>query len=210
MNRLLRWTLRLYPRSWRDRYGAELEALLEDKGATYVDLPDLLRGALTLRLKTNAPLLLFAAAGLCLGLAMHSWAAPDYRATVTGPHSGSTEAIQARAKDLMRNPSLHLFVQTYNLYREPRENHPLEEVLEQMRRDISIAKTSDNQVAVSFRYPDRLIAIDVARDLAIELGLKPQAEPVAMKHYKTWLLIPFGLLLGLGLGWVIPKYVRLR
>lgn len=34
MNRLLRWTLRLYPRSWRDRYGAEIEALLEDKGAT--------------------------------------------------------------------------------------------------------------------------------------------------------------------------------
>jgi hypothetical protein len=42
--------LRLYPRAWRDRYGDELLALLEDRPATPLDLLDLIRGALDARL----------------------------------------------------------------------------------------------------------------------------------------------------------------
>jgi hypothetical protein len=46
MNRLLG----LYPRAWRERYGDELVALLEEHPATLVDLIDLIRGALDARL----------------------------------------------------------------------------------------------------------------------------------------------------------------
>jgi hypothetical protein len=42
--------LRLYPRAWRDRYGDELLALLEDRPASPLDLLDLIRGALDARL----------------------------------------------------------------------------------------------------------------------------------------------------------------
>lgn len=42
--------LRLYPRAWRERYGDELVALLEEHPATLVDLFDLIRGALDARL----------------------------------------------------------------------------------------------------------------------------------------------------------------
>jgi hypothetical protein len=38
--------LRLYPRSWRARYGAELAAILEARPPTYMDRFDLVRGAL--------------------------------------------------------------------------------------------------------------------------------------------------------------------
>jgi hypothetical protein len=42
--------LRLYPRPWRDRYGDELEALLEEHPPTLADHFDLIRGALDARL----------------------------------------------------------------------------------------------------------------------------------------------------------------
>ena len=33
MKQLIRFAAKLYPRSWRERYGAEFEALLDDTGA---------------------------------------------------------------------------------------------------------------------------------------------------------------------------------
>ena len=42
--------LRLYPTAWRERYGDELDALLEDHPATVSDHLDLIRGALDARL----------------------------------------------------------------------------------------------------------------------------------------------------------------
>lgn len=41
----MRWLLRLYPRSWRARYGVELEALLDELPRTPSVAIDLLRGA---------------------------------------------------------------------------------------------------------------------------------------------------------------------
>jgi len=42
--------LRAYPRSWRERYGAEMQALLADREPGWGDLLDLARGALDARL----------------------------------------------------------------------------------------------------------------------------------------------------------------
>ena len=42
--------LRLYPRAWRERYGDELVALLEEQPASLLDHLDLIRGALDARL----------------------------------------------------------------------------------------------------------------------------------------------------------------
>ena len=46
----MRLLVRLYPRPWRARYGAELEALLEQTPATPSAVLDLLRGAAAARL----------------------------------------------------------------------------------------------------------------------------------------------------------------
>jgi len=47
--------MRLYPRAWRERYGDELVALLEEHPATLADLVDLMRGAFDARLHPQVP-----------------------------------------------------------------------------------------------------------------------------------------------------------
>jgi hypothetical protein len=47
--------LRLYPPAWRERYGDELVALLEDHPATLLDRLDLIRGAFDARLHPQVP-----------------------------------------------------------------------------------------------------------------------------------------------------------
>lgn len=45
--------LRLYPRAWRDRYGEEFEALLEQRSRSLRDSVDIVRGALDARLHVH-------------------------------------------------------------------------------------------------------------------------------------------------------------
>ena len=47
--------LRLYPQAWRERYGDELLALLQDRPASLTDHLDLIRGALDARLHPQVP-----------------------------------------------------------------------------------------------------------------------------------------------------------
>ena len=47
--------LRLYPRAWRERYGDELAALLEEHPSSLADQIDLIRGALDARLHPRVP-----------------------------------------------------------------------------------------------------------------------------------------------------------
>ena len=49
------WLLRLYPRWWRDRYGAEFEALLEDVPVSARTILDMLADALDARLQPVPP-----------------------------------------------------------------------------------------------------------------------------------------------------------
>jgi hypothetical protein len=46
----MKWLIRLYPRTWRDRYGAELEDILESRGASPGLVLDVLLGAFDARL----------------------------------------------------------------------------------------------------------------------------------------------------------------
>jgi hypothetical protein len=48
-----RWVLRLYPRRWRERYGDELDELLEEAGVDLATIWDLFRGALDAHLHRN-------------------------------------------------------------------------------------------------------------------------------------------------------------
>lgn len=43
------WLLRLYPREWRERYGEEFEALLEEHGLSPLDTLDVALGAIEAR-----------------------------------------------------------------------------------------------------------------------------------------------------------------
>jgi Gram-negative bacterial TonB protein C-terminal len=49
MRRLIRWTARFYPKAWRERYGAEFDALLEDMSPSFGDVCDVFRDVLRAR-----------------------------------------------------------------------------------------------------------------------------------------------------------------
>jgi hypothetical protein len=51
MKLLMLFVMRIYPRAWRERYGAELEALLDDTGINGRIACDVLRGALLMRVQ---------------------------------------------------------------------------------------------------------------------------------------------------------------
>jgi putative ABC transport system permease protein len=53
MTRWARLAMSLYPRRWRQRYGAELEALVDDSGAGWRTIADIAREALVLRTKDH-------------------------------------------------------------------------------------------------------------------------------------------------------------
>ena len=55
MRRLVRWTTRLYPQRWRERYGAELDALLEDVDLQWRDIASVVRLAVATRLTSPEP-----------------------------------------------------------------------------------------------------------------------------------------------------------
>jgi hypothetical protein len=50
MRTLIRWAAGCYPKAWRERYGAEFDALLEDVSPSLHDVCDVLRDALRARL----------------------------------------------------------------------------------------------------------------------------------------------------------------
>ena len=55
MKTLMGWAVRLYPAAWRERYGAEFEALLEDVGPSGGDLWNVVRGAMAMQMTTSTP-----------------------------------------------------------------------------------------------------------------------------------------------------------
>jgi hypothetical protein len=64
MRQLIRWTARLYPAPWRDRYGEELDALIEGFQPQWEDLFNVLLGALRMQMTTWNSLKVVAAAAL--------------------------------------------------------------------------------------------------------------------------------------------------
>jgi len=50
--RLTKWAARLYPRWWRERYGEEFAALLEDARPGFFGVLDVARGAMTMQMTT--------------------------------------------------------------------------------------------------------------------------------------------------------------
>src|SRR6185369_17203332 len=68
MKRRLRLAARLYPRNWRDRYGDEFEALLDDVSPSWGDAADILRGAVKVHLTSGSSFLRWSAIMGAIGL----------------------------------------------------------------------------------------------------------------------------------------------
>jgi hypothetical protein len=166
--------MQIYPASWRNRYGIEFRALLDDVNPGWREFFDVLKGALKMRM-TNAPSYLkFAAAFALFGLAASitaSFSSPkQYSAAATiritptqlaetgAPTFNAAPFVQVEEEALSRS-SLSHHIQTLELYPSQRMRVPLLEVIDGMREhDIHVSLTTTRNAAanfnISFTYPD--------------------------------------------------------
>ena len=150
---------RLYPRSWRARYGDEFDALLDDAGGGVRVFADVLGGALKMQLLTGSywrPAALAALAGAILAGAI-SLRVPDRYVSSAVVKVGATDLAAQQLQEVLSRTSLAALIQrpSMRLYPGERYRMPMEDIVEQMRtRDIRVRRSGDT-LTISFEYPDR-------------------------------------------------------
>lgn len=147
----LSWLLRLYPQAWRDRYGQEFEALVDDKGNPWQHAADIFIEALKMRIALmNWKLITsFGLAGLIVAAAV-SWQVPKRYVSqavlqVVADRGTSVEDTYGRIVELQRRTLSRTSIATImmrpdlDLYKGERAKKPLEDVIEYMKKhDVSL------------------------------------------------------------------------
>lgn len=137
----MRWLIRSYPRRWRKRYGAELEALLEDSSSGWRGCLDVAVAGLGLRLRTGTPMLAGALLGLGLGMAATYWMTPwqvtSFWVQESGRAFSQVEVGRAVARGLGR-AELAKINEKHRLFERERKWQPLEVVIAQFRQAITV------------------------------------------------------------------------
>jgi len=181
MRRWIEWAARCYPAGWRERYGEEFAALLEDAEPHWRDVWDVLRGALSVQLKTPAAYLKFGVAMAVIGAiaaGAASLAMPRRyvsTAVLRSAHpldTGAALGLRLKQQQLVSRNSLSEMIQRpgLELYPEERRRYPLEDLLQAMRdRDLRI-QGDPAGVRITFEYADPVKAQAVVRDLSTRLG----------------------------------------
>lgn len=182
MKRGFRLAARLYPRAWRERYGAEFEALLEDAGLSWRDLPDVLRGALAMQIRTWDFRKLVAACTLAgaITAAGFSLRMPDrYVSTsviAVQPAAGALvpdAGIQWLLQQAFSAPALEKLIRNEDLYPADRRRRSRDEVIARMRQDVQVVlHRSDGHLSafsVQYSYGDPVQAQRAASALTAQL-----------------------------------------
>ena len=225
MRRLLRWASRLYPSAWRQRYGAEFEALLEDVGPKGSDLWDVLKGALVMQTTRLNLLSIMAACTLAGGLVAGVASLSQFsgytsrgilRAQASGPLGAS--ALQQAAKNAVSYMSLAEILgrPDLNLYPDERKTLPTEALVQKMRHDLSIGveglRDGRLTVSVAFRHPDSNTAQRTAQAVMdrVRQSLAAAKAPVQVIEAagpaqptlagKRWKMVGIGGLVGMMAG----------
>ena len=177
MRQLIRWTARLYPAPWCERYGEELDALVEDIQPQWKDLFNVLLGALRMQMTTWNSLKLVAAAALggALVAGIFAFRTPERyvsTAVMRIAPAGLDRLAELQRQILSRKILGEIITRpSLDLYPEDRRKMPLEDVVANMRNKalrIQFMQTQGEGVPaflVSFEYPDKLKARLVVREL---------------------------------------------
>jgi len=167
MGRMARWIIRLYPASWRARYGEELEALLLDTGADARIIGDLARGGMRMQLKAwPFPLLalVFGVVGMLVGAGI-SFLTPSVYVSEAVLRIDSGHRITGRV-DIQRaeeaiesRRNLSRIISGLGLYRKDLLVEPLEDVIVEMRRHLQldpiVVPGRGTAFRIRFDYGDR-------------------------------------------------------
>jgi uncharacterized protein involved in exopolysaccharide biosynthesis len=178
MRRWIELAASVYPRGWRDEYGEEFSALLDDVSPGWRVFANVLRGAIAMQIDKGVRWTTIVAgtavAGAVLALAA-SFAAPQRYVSsavlqispMADPERPAPNRyLQERAADrllqihneILSRTSLAELIQkrSLDLYRAERQRVPLEDVVQGMRRDIQIKSVPagparDGLVPMAFR-----------------------------------------------------------
>ena len=183
MKRLLRLAARVYPAAWRDRYGVEFQALLDETAPRWRDIVDVLNGGLQMRFRSAHPALTVVAFSLvgALGAGATAFNAA-HRFASTGTMNvrpalpstaAETEWLEDRmprlARDAFTPGALTAIIQKHRLYSSERAQASTNDLIDRMRGDIRVQLISRSAVQVSFASADARQAQEVAGDLMSRL-----------------------------------------
>ncbi|MGA2268261.1 MAG: hypothetical protein ABSH44_07290 [Bryobacteraceae bacterium] len=211
MRQLIRWTARLYPAAWRERYGRELDALIEDIQPEWKDLFNVLLGALRMQMTTWNYLKMVAAVGLAGALvagvfALRTQECYVSQAVMRITPAGRADSDRRKALDRLQQMALVILSRrslgemitrpALDLYQEDRKRMPLEDVVQNMRNKalriqaVAVPDGGAPAFVISCEYPDKLKAQAVVRELVarfIEQNITTQRnrEPSAAENLEV-------------------------
>jgi LPS O-antigen subunit length determinant protein (WzzB/FepE family) len=182
----IRVAARLYPRSWRERYGIEFDALLDDADTGPREFVDVIRGALTMQLRTVTSWKIAAATALggAIAACAISFALPGRYVSTAVIRTGATQFAEQRTQEILSRGSLAEIIQRPSLHLYARERYriPMEDIIQQMRdRDIRVQQVG-TELRISFAYPDPVKAQAVTRALTTRFT---ESEQV-FNRYRTF------------------------
>jgi hypothetical protein len=163
MKRLLRWLIRLYPRAWRERYGNEFEALIEDSPPRWRMIFDLLKGAFTMQFampNMARVLAVMTIAGLAAGFGISYAVKPRYEShaqlvfsSTSSQPSDLVIAFLHYRDEIMSRLQLSRIIQDpgLSLYADEVRTSPIEDVIDTMRSDLKFEMTNATARALQFR-----------------------------------------------------------
>ena len=194
MKRWVRLVAGLYPSSWRERYGAEFETLLEDTDLAWRDLLDVLRGGLEMQLTTWSPRRIAVVLGLTgtIVAAAIAFRMPDQyvsnsvvmmRMAQGAGADGRILASQSLQKTVVRawdRDALADLITREDLYKHEREHRPMKDVVETMMKEIRFQplppRAESNAFLISFRYPDAAQAQRTVKGLVARMVQGPRSD----------------------------------
>jgi len=183
MKRWIAFVATLYPRSWREEFGAEFGALLDDVRPCWRVFANVLGGALKMQMTTGTNWLKLAAAtaiaGVIVAWGLSFTVAPQYVSTAAMSITPQPDPLRPTPPDVLRQRAAEKLAQRQTeilsrydlskiiqdphlqLYQAERQRLPLEDLIEQMRRNIRIETrpSTDGGLApivftIAFTCPD--------------------------------------------------------
>jgi hypothetical protein len=173
MKRLFDLAARLYPRAWRDRYGLEFQALLDEMKPGWRDIADVLAGGLQMHVRRAHPAVIAAAVGIIGACVAGVVAINTADRFVSKGTMNVQRAATAKPDDVMPRLAREAFnrntltgiIEKYDLYRSERAQATAEDVIHHMSGDIGIQLVSPSVFQVSFASSDGRTAQHVAQEL---------------------------------------------
>ena len=184
MKRILKFLARLYPSGWHNRYGAELDALLEDGEPRTRDAFDVLWGAIKMQMTTWSFVRITLAcslAGVFAAAAISFTIPPRYVSqtiiTATSTKDAGRLSLDVLGRVAFSRESLASVIQKQKLYPGERLRVPLNDVIDKMQRDIHVSlaplassgKGDATSFVLKFDYPDPKVAQQVNEELVSRL-----------------------------------------